>query len=683
MPFPPRPPGCQNLTSDEAISTIYRGGAGTGTPVHIEDQESGQPDLSRLLKEKEDYIDYLEKLTVAQSNVLFLADVERKNADQTIKAYEELHRLSENELKEKDTLIQAHENLMNLSSLELLHKNSMFHNILEINQYISTIIEEEMIIRKTIENMIKALGFERGLLLMRENGKMAPRLYFNIEHEDIVHAKFDMPLRVINQVIKEKKRVFLRHEPVQNGGPPSLISILCLPLLVKERLVGVIYTDLGGGECHFSERDMEIAEIFGTQALISINNVILYRMLKQESITDQFTGLPNRKQLELNAEIPGQKILALINIDSFSSINMAYGLEAGNHVLKTVALRLKMILPGQSTLYRLSGDEFVILSKNDTVTPHMLSTSITNILSGTPITFQDISINVSVSIGLVQFEDKNLLRKADIALKLAKKRGHGYSELYKSEEDYVNRYQQVFVWVNKVKEAVRKDKLLPYFQGIRDNRTGKIDKYECLVRLIDNGQVLNPRKFLGPAKQVGLYSTVSFCMVDKCFTYFKDKPYEFSLNLSYEDFSNVGLLSYIENRLRELAIDPRRVIFEVLEEWSRRKEASGFEFMKALKNMGVKLAIDDFGTEYSNFSRLLAIQADYIKISGTFTRHILTDSQNYKVVKAITEFAHSIGTEVIAEYVCDERIQEKILELNIEYSQGNLFSAAAPEILPA
>jgi diguanylate cyclase (GGDEF)-like protein len=377
----------------------------------------------------------------------------------------------------------------------------------------------------------------------------------------------------------------------------------------------------------------------------------------------------------------GKKLLALINIDSFSSINTAYGLDAGNHVLKTVAQRLKLILPDKSMLYRLSGDEFVILSKDDIVTPHMLSTSITNILSGTPITYQNISINVSASIGLVQNEEHHLLRKADIALKMAKKRGHGYSELYQNEEDYINRYQQVFVWVNKVKEAVRQDHLLPYFQGIRNNRTGMMEKYECLVRLIDNGKVLNPRDFLGPAKQVGLYSAVSFCMIDKCFSYFQDKPFDFSLNLSFEDFSNVGLLSYIENKLHELKINPDRVIFEVLEEFSRKKDAYGFEFVRALKNMGVKIAIDDFGTEYSNFSRLLAIKPDYIKISGAFTKNILSDSQNYHVVKAITEFAHSIGTEVIAEYVYDQRIQEKILELNIEFSQGNLFSKPAPEVL--
>jgi diguanylate cyclase (GGDEF)-like protein len=649
--------------------------------VNIEDQEQEQPNYKHVLKEKEDYIDYLEKLTVAQSNVLFLSDVERRNADKTIKAYEELQRLAEHELKDKDTIIQAHENLMRLSSLELLHKNSIFHNILEINQYISTIIEEEVILQKTIENLMKAMSFDRGILLLRENGKISPKLHFNISSDETKNHAFDFSLKVINRVIQEKKRLLIKNEPIQNGGPPKLISILCLPLLAKDRLLGAIYIDSIGGECRFSERDLEVAEIFSTQALISINNVILYRMLKQESITDQFTGLPNRKQLEINAEMPGKKLLALINIDSFSSINMAYGLEMGNHVLRTIAVRLKMILPAKATLYRLSGDEFVILSKDDDITPHMLSTAVTNVLAGTPITHEDISINLSVSIGLVQNEDKNLLRKADIALKLAKKRGHGYSELYRGEEDFVNRYQQVFIWVNKVKEAVQKDRLLPYFQGIRDNRTGKIDKYECLVRLIDNGEVLNPRKFLGPAKQVGLYSTVSFCMIDKCFNYFKDKPYDFSLNLSFEDFSNIGLLSYIDNRLRELRIDPKRVIFEVLEEFSRRKDALSFEFVKALKNLGVKIAIDDFGSEYSNFSRLLAIQADYIKIAGSFTKNILTDSQSFKVVKAITEFAHSIGTEVVAEYVCHEDIQKKILELNIEYSQGNLFSSAAPAIL--
>ncbi|HDR14994.1 MAG TPA: EAL domain-containing protein [Desulfobacteraceae bacterium] len=645
------------------------------------DKEKDYQDLLRLLQEKETYIDYLENLTLAQANVLNLSEEERKNADKTIRAYQHLQQAAERELKEKDNLIRAHESLMNLSSSELLEKNAIFHNILEINQYISTIIEEEIVLKKTVENLIRAIKFDRGVLYLNESGTLLPKAFFNLRPEDLDGEAFRFSAGIIKRLTEEKKRIHLKNERVLVGGTQVRLSLLAIPLLAKGKLVGAIYADILDRNCAFTDHDLEVAEIFSTQALISINNVILYRILKHDAITDRFTGLPNRKKLEIDAELPGNKLLALINIDSFSSINTAYGLEVGNHVLKELALRLKMILPDHSTLYRLSGDEFVILSRTDTVTPHMLSAGIMNAASGTPIVCEDISINLSISVGLVQNEEKNLLRKADIALKLAKKRGHGYAELYRSEQDFVNRYKEVFVWVNKVKEAVEHNRLLPYFQGIRNNLTGKIEKYECLVRIVDAGKVLSPRKFLGPAKQVGLYSTVTFRMIDKCFAFFSDKPHEFALNLSYEDFCNLTLIEYITDKLKEFSIEPERVIFEVLEETSQKRDTLAFEFITALKALGVKIAIDDFGTEYSNFSRVLSVQADYLKIAGSFTKNILTDSQSLKIVKAITDFGHSIGTTVIAEHVSCQKIQDKIMELGIDYSQGNLFSKAGPTLI--
>jgi len=637
--------------------------------------------LRNLIKEKENYIDYLEKLSIAQSNVLSMSDEERKVADMTIKAYEQLQQITEQELREKDSIIRAHENLMNLSSNELLHKNAIFHNILEINQYISTILEEEVVLKKTMENLIKAMHFERGVLYILENGKLVPKIFINFHLPEKKPVLANFLKEILKRLIKEKKRIFIKNEELNNGLQPQKITALCLPLLSKEKLLGAIYTDIISGESILTEHDLEIAEIFSTQAIISLKNVILYRMLKKEAITDRFTGLPNRRKLEIDAEVPGYKLLALLNIDNFSSINMAYGLEVGNHVLKTMATRLKMVLTDNSTLYRLSGDEFVILTRDQSITPHMLSAAIMNAVCASPIVYEDIAINISISIGLVQNEDDNILRKADIALKIAKKRGNGYVELYKSQEDFINRYKQIFVWVNKVKEAVQQNRLLPYFQGIRNNATGRLEIFECLVRITDKeNKVLSPKLFLGPAKQVGLYSTVSFCMIDKSFQYFRDKPYAFALNLSYEDFCNQKLIDYIALKIEELKIPANRIIFEVLEEVSQQRDALAFEFIKKLQKLGVKIAIDDFGVEYSNFSHLLSIQVDYIKISGFFTRKIAQDKQNLKIVKAITDFAHSIGTKVIAEHVFSETIQQKVLELGIDYSQGNLFSKPAPQI---
>jgi diguanylate cyclase (GGDEF)-like protein len=645
----------------------------------IDDLKQKILELEQLLKERNDYIDYLEKITIAHSNEILALDKEREYADQTIKAYETLQKLSEQELKERDEMINAHQSLIKLSSTELLHKNAVLNNILELAKYLNTIIQEENLLRKTLANLIKALNFERGILFLKNNKKIIPKTFINIQKTELKKEYFAFSLSVIQDVVKTKKSILIKNKNCQFNGK-SLISIVCVPIVSQYTVLGVIYTDVLGKHVSLTKKDISIAEIFCTQASISLNNLILYRMLKQQSITDRFTGLSNRKKLEIDLETPGPKLLALLNIDAFSSINMAYGMEAGNYVLKMVAKKLKEICTPVMQLYKLSGDEFVILSTDKSITPFMLKTTVQNVLSSTTIKFKNIYINISLSMGIVQDEDKDLLHKADIALKRAKNLGHGYMFIYNEDYDLVNKYKESFYWVNKLKQAIRNDQMLPYFQGIRNNSTQVMDLYECLVRIIDDGKVIEPKNFLESAKQVGLYNTVSYCMIDKCFAYFKDRQEEFSINLSREDFSDNKLLDYIEHKLKTHNINPQRVIFEVLEEFSLKTDTFAFQFVKNLKSLGVKIAIDDFGSEYSNFSRILSIETDYIKIAGAFIQRITRDENTYKIVKAITDFTHSIEAKVIAEHVGTQEIQEKILELCIDFSQGNLFSVPASSI---
>jgi diguanylate cyclase (GGDEF)-like protein len=648
----------------------------------IENLKSKIAELEHILKERNDYIDYLEKLTIAHSNEMLLVDKEREYADQTIKAYETLQKLSEQELKERDEIILAHQSLVRLSSIELMNKNSVLNNILELTKYLNTIIQEENLLRKTLANLISALSFERGILFLKNNKKLVPKTFIKVSKEELKEPYFRYSLSVIQEVLKSKKSSLVKNRKCPENND-TLISIVCVPIVSQYSVLGVIYTDVLGKHVSLTKKDIGIAEIFCAQASISLNNLLLYRMLKQQSITDRFTGLFNRKKLEIDLEAPGEKLLALLNIDGFSSINMAYGMEAGNFVLKTVADKLKTICAPSMQLYKLSGDEFVILSADKTITPFMLKTNIQNVLAGTTIRFKNIYINISLSMGIVQNEEKNLLHKADIALKRAKNLGHGYMFIYNEDYDLVNKYKESFYWVNKVKEALRNDRILPYFQGIRNNETLGMDLYECLVRIRDNGKVILPEFFLEPAKQVGLYNTISYCMIEKCFTYFRDKTAEFSINLSREDFSDSKLIEYIEHQLKTHNIDPQRVIFEVLEEFSLKSDTFAFQFVKNLKSLGVKIAIDDFGSEYSNFSRILSIETDYIKIAGAFIQHITHDENTYKIVKSITDFTHSINARVIAENVETQAIQDTITELGIDYSQGNLFSIPAPEVLTA
>ncbi|MBN2440365.1 MAG: GGDEF domain-containing protein, partial [Spirochaetales bacterium] len=601
-----------------------------------ENNEILEDDLIQQIKDKDKYIDYLEKVIVAQSNTLLLSDKERLEADQTITAYEMLHQLSEDEIRDRDSVIQAHENLMSLSAQELLQKDTILNSILETNQYICTIIEENAILQKTLMNLITSFNFKRGMLLLKKKDGLREEIFINIDKEELSKSYFTFSREKMRDVEEMKEAVIIKNEKIVIDGKDDIISIVCLPLIYQDIFLGIIYIDCIGSTIYISPNEIETAKIFGTQAAISLNSVILYKKLKEQSIVDKLTGLPNRKKLEIDLEAPGPKTFALLNIDGFSSINVAYGVEAGNFVLISIVDRLKAILPPETELYRLSADEFVILSRNMEFTPSLIKTSITNNITNSAIHYQKIHINISFSIGIVYKEEKQLLRKADISLKSARKKGRGYVIVYDESYGDIKQYQEVFFWVNKLKDAVRKDKMLPYYQGIYNNKTGACDLYECLVRINDDGKIISPTKFLEPAKQIGLYSTVSYCMIDKTFNYFQGKDIIFSINLSQEDFTDDKIIDYIEYKLNKHSHKPENIIFEIIEDFSLKNITSSLEFIKKLKTLGVKIAIDDFGSEFSNFSRLLSINADYIKIDGDFIKNIPTDENSFKIARSIS-----------------------------------------------
>lgn len=645
-----------------------------------EDIEKSLKELRQQIIDKEKYIDYLEKVIVVQINTLLLSDRERREADQTIHAYQMLQKFTEEEIKDRDSVIKAHENLMALSSRELIQKDEVLKSILETNQYICTIIEENAILKKTLSNLIKSFNFKRGMLLLKKDNGLVEEILDNININETKKDYFQFSKKQIKVVEEKKKAVIIKNREITIDDEKSVISIVCLPLIYQQDFLGIIYIDCIDEHIFISPYDIETAKIFGTQAAISLNSVLLYKKLKEYSIIDKLTGLPNRKKLEIDLETPGPKTLALLNIDSFSTINMAYGINAGNHVLFTLASRLKDILPAETDLYRLSADEFVILSRKTDFTPSLIKTSIKHHITNSFIKYKKIHINISLSIGIVHKEEKSLLRKADIALKSARKKGRGYVMIYDESYNEIKKYKEVFFWVNKVKTAVRQDKLVPYFQGIYNNKTGRYDLYECLVRIIDQGKIFSPRNFLEPAKQIGMYSTVSYCMIDKTFQYFEGKKIVFSINLSHEDFVDDKLIDYIAYKLNKHKHNPRNIIFEVIEDFSLKNITCSLDFIRKLRTLGVGIAIDDFGSEFSNFSRLLSINADYIKIDGAFIKNIVYDVNSYKIARSITEFSHSIGAKVIAEYVESAEIQDKVIELGVDYSQGNYLCKPVKDI---
>lgn len=626
---------------------------------------------------EQNYISHLEKVVNTQFAMLTQTNKQRKDADQTIEAYEALQNITQQEIKEKDAIIKAHQNLMSLSTKELLHKDNVLNSILETNTYISNIIEENAILEKTLQNMVLATGFKRGIIFMARKKRLSPEFSRGFNKGEYAQPYFATVKAAVKKSFNDEKEVLWKKKNIKNGNDSVVISMLCMPLVYMNRRLGIIYLDTTCSDTELPPNLREISRIFGTQAAISLNSVVLFKKLKYQTITDKFTGLPNRKRLMMDLEVSSKVSLALINIDNFSAVNVAYGIDAGNHVLKRVADRLSASVPSDTRVYRLSADEFVLLSVDNELTPYYMKTIIKQNITNQPFLYNSLYINIALSSGMVCRDDKHLLRKADIALKTARKRGRGYFVVFDEEYSDFKAYKEAFYWVNKVKAAVKNDTMVPYFQGIYNNNSCKYEIYETLVRIIDDDKtIIKPYKFLEAAKQIGMYSTITYCMIDKTFSAMAGRKCAFTINLSSEDFFDSRLIEYIQYKIKRHKIDPDRVIFEITEDLNLPEKGQSIDFIKQLKDLGVKIAIDDFGTDFSNFSRLLEINADFIKIDGSFIKKIHSDPNARKIVKAITDFSHSVGIQVIAEFVETEETHKKIMELGIEFSQGHFFEKA-------
>ena len=238
--------------------------------------------------------------------------------------------------------------------------------------------------------------------------------------------------------------------------------------------------------------------------------------------------------------------------------------------------------------------------------------------------------------------------------------------------------------VNVINYALSHDGVIPYYQGIYDNKEQAIHHYEALMRLRDeNGKVYTPFSFLGVARSYGLlYDALSMEMIRKVFDAFKDSEEKsVSINLGMRDIKNEELTRYIYDFL-STALHPEHFIFEILENEDVDEYDTLLRFVNSIHKLGGKTSIDDFGSGYSNLLHVVNIPADFLKIDGSIVKECGRNKASEGLVQLISAWNRMSETDskIVAEYVENEEIQDKLLRYSIDYSQGYLFSKPAPEI---
>jgi diguanylate cyclase (GGDEF)-like protein len=395
----------------------------------------------------------------------------------------------------------------------------------------------------------------------------------------------------------------------------------------------------------------------------------------------ELTRLPSRYALQEAINGATQSLL-YINIDHFDFINSIYGMGKANKLLKECATRLNMFLPNNAELFHITADEFVILlddpSQNQDI---LLSKQIQALFKEAPLEFDTHSHYVIFSIGIDRGEGKKLFINAKSASKEAKHFGGDQAVVYNQKSHYMQEQRENLYWINILKTAFENDQVFTYFQPIVSNTDPSIKHYEVLCRLKDeNGKLINADKFIHSAKLIGFITQITKTVIDKAFKAFKDNNFSFSINISMYDLHEQYLIEFLEYKCKRYGIDPSRVHLEIVEDIIMSNSNLADKQILALKEKGFPVVIDDFSTEKSLYNRAFDIQAQYIKIDGSFTKEIYKNKSHLMIVKGIVEFAKRSGIKTIAEHIEDEKVYEYIKKLGIDYAQGYLISKPSAKL---
>jgi diguanylate cyclase (GGDEF)-like protein len=388
---------------------------------------------------------------------------------------------------------------------------------------------------------------------------------------------------------------------------------------------------------------------------------------------DKLTSLYNR--VKFLKDLDKAKGILLIDIDDFSIINDVYTKDIGDEILKKFAYHLKYLKSLQEyEVYRLGGDEFAILSSKETDLKS-ISDDIIKMVEKFYLLKDNIPIQITLTIGISY--EKPLLETADIALKYGKREKENiviFSHNLGEKEDY-SYFIEV---VTRIKQAIQYDNVVPFFQCIKD-KDGKTVQYEALMRLKEGEKYITPAVFLKIAKQTKLYNELTKKMIIKTFDYMKKRDIPFSINLSYDDMRSLSIKEVLFEKIEEI---PKKsnIIIELLETEAIKKFDKIKDFIDILKNKGVKIAIDDFGSGYSNFIYLEKLNPDIIKIDGEIVSNVLLSSNAEFLVKTVVDFCHKNNIISVAEYVSHIEIFKELEKLGVDEYQGFYFCKPQKDI---
>ena len=412
------------------------------------------------------------------------------------------------------------------------------------------------------------------------------------------------------------------------------------------------------------------------------NEARLERIANYDELTGHFNRARLRDELEqalsFSRRFKVESAFLVIGVDKLAMVNNPYGYEIGDAVLVAIGQRLDRTLRASDVIGRLGGDRFGVLVSNcpeDCVVNCM--DRIIEAMRDQAIEINGQSIPITVSVGCVLFPGLvntayEVMTKAESALTYAKKAGRCCYNVYRPSEQQTLLHRRAMDVGTQVQQAMREQRLIFTYQPIIHARTMTVSKYECLLRMRDpKGEILPAGAFIPVVEQLGMTRLLDRYVLDMTVAELrKDLAAVLSLNISGLTATDQSWLRALIAAVKSTPHIASRLIVEITETAALHDIEESARFVNVVRDVGCRVAIDDFGAGFTSFRHLKALTVDLVKIDGSFVRNLANNVDQQLFIRNLMGLAGTFGLETVAEFVENEADAQVLIAAGVHYLQG-------------
>jgi diguanylate cyclase (GGDEF)-like protein/PAS domain S-box-containing protein len=422
----------------------------------------------------------------------------------------------------------------------------------------------------------------------------------------------------------------------------------------------------------------------------------LERELRWGSEHDPLTGLFNRRRFaeELAREVtraPRYPVnagsLLLLDLDGLKYVNDTLGHRAGDEVIKGVAAVLAERVRSTDVLARVGGDEFaVLLPQTRLASAWLVARSLSDAVREQVTVADGRMVRTTLSVGVAPLgggmSGEDSMSIADMAMYEAKR--HGPDGVITFSEQPQNMRDQL-AWAQRLQQALAEDHFALYEQPIVELETGAVDRHELLLALREpDGRVAPPNDYLAAAERFGLIHEIDRWVIRAAVELIAARGdgdrRGYTLNLSGPSIGERGVVALIGDELAGAGVDPGRLVIEVTEPAATVDLDLTRDFMDAVGELGVRSALDDFGSGLSSFACLRELPVDLVKIDGGLVRPQPGGERDLVLLKAIVDVAHAFGMRTVAEHVSSAAALASLRQTGVDFGQGDHLGRPRPAL---